>query len=55
MSLDYPIGSFTVGSLIVIVPALIGGWFLMRDRIRMLAAQQTGTIAALQRSDEGGA
>jgi L-asparagine permease len=39
----------------VIVPALIGGWFLLRDRIRMLAAEQTGTIAALQRADEGGA
>ncbi|MFL0564347.1 amino acid permease [Microbacterium sp. 179-I 1D1 NHS] len=55
MALDFPIGTFTVGSLIVIVPALIGGWFLLRDRIRMLAAEQTGTIAALQRTDESGA
>ena len=47
MALDYPIGSATVASLVLIVPALIAGWFLSRDRIRALTAERTGTLAAL--------
>ena len=27
---DYPVGTFTVGSLVVIIPLLILGWFLCR-------------------------
>jgi L-asparagine permease len=48
MALDYPIGTSTVSSLVLIVPALVGGWFLMRDRIRRLAAERTGTMAAVR-------
>ncbi|MDS9469040.1 amino acid permease [Paracoccus sp. MBLB3053] len=33
MAFDYPIGTWTVASLIVIVPALVIGWHMSRDRI----------------------
>ncbi|MFC3631528.1 amino acid permease [Paracoccus angustae] len=39
MAFDYPVGTYTVASLVVIVPALVTGWFLARDRIRAVAAQ----------------
>jgi len=38
MAIDWPIGSITVLSLVVIVPLLLLGWHLQRDRI--LAAAQ---------------
>lgn len=41
MALDYPIGTWTLASLVVIVPALIGGWYLMRNRIYSLAKERT--------------
>ena len=34
---DYPVGTWTVGSLAVIVPLLILGWFLCRNRITAIA------------------
>ncbi|MFK4826123.1 amino acid permease [Paenochrobactrum sp. BZR 588] len=37
MAVDYPLGSWTVGSLIIIIPALVIGWYYMRDRIYRLA------------------
>lgn len=37
MAVDYPVGSYTVGSLIIIVPALVIGWYCMRERIYRLA------------------
>ncbi|WP_433798475.1 amino acid permease [Actinomycetospora sp. CA-084318] len=37
---DYPIGTWTVASLVVIVPALVVGWFLCRDRIRAAALER---------------
>lgn len=40
MCFDYPVGTLTVGSLVIIVPALIVGWFLARDRISRIAAAQ---------------
>jgi L-asparagine permease len=33
MAFDEPIGTYTVASLIVIIPALFGGWFLVRKRV----------------------
>lgn len=39
MALDYPVGSWTIGSLIIIVSALVIGWFLARERIALVAAQ----------------
>ena len=37
---DYPVGTWTVGSLVVIIPLLVLGWFLCRDRITAIAAQR---------------
>jgi L-asparagine permease len=39
---DYPIGTYTVASLTIIIPALIGGWFLCRDRVAAIAEQRRG-------------
>ncbi|MDE8649900.1 amino acid permease [Rhodococcus qingshengii] len=33
MAFDTPVGTWTVASLVVIIPALITGWYLARDRI----------------------
>ncbi|WP_262001247.1 amino acid permease [Microbacterium sp. Mcb102] len=38
MAFDYPTGTWTVASLIVIIPALIAGWLVARPRIQQLAA-----------------
>ncbi|WP_136684050.1 amino acid permease [Falsirhodobacter xinxiangensis] len=40
MAFDWPIGTWTVASLLVIVPALIVGWFMARGRIARIAAEQ---------------
>lgn len=42
MAIDWPIGSFTVASLVVIIPLLILGWVLQRDRILQIAAIREG-------------
>lgn len=42
MAFDYPVGTFTIGSLIIIVPALIGGWFYFRGRIIQIAKEREG-------------
>lgn len=36
MAVDYPVGSWTIGSLLIIIPALIIGWYFMRARIYSL-------------------
>src|SRR3954454_673035 len=42
MALDRPIGTWTVATLVVIVPALVGGWFLVRDRVLAVARERLG-------------
>lgn len=44
MAFDYPVGSWTIASLIVIIPALVIGWYLLRDRIYRLADERAGAI-----------
>ena len=39
---DYPVGTWTVGSIAVIVPLLILGWCLCRDRIIDIADVRAG-------------
>jgi L-asparagine permease len=39
---DYPVGTFTVGSLVVIIPLLVLGWFLCRTRITAIAEERSG-------------
>ncbi|MDQ1184267.1 L-asparagine permease [Agrobacterium larrymoorei] len=46
MAFDYPAGTYTVGSLIVIAPTLVGGWYLMRGRIQQLSKAQAPSDAA---------
>lgn len=38
MAFDSPVGTWTIGSLVVIIPALIVGWYLSRGRINQIAA-----------------
>ncbi|WP_301149410.1 amino acid permease [Mycobacterium simiae] len=42
MAFDEPIGTWTVASLIVIVPALLGGWFVVRSRVLAAARERIG-------------
>ena len=42
MAFDYPIGTWTIGTLIVLVPALIVGWFAVRGRVMAAAQERMG-------------
>jgi L-asparagine permease len=42
MAFNYPVGTITIGGLVVLIPALIGGWYLVRDRVTELAAERVG-------------
>ncbi|WP_244880988.1 amino acid permease [Tsukamurella pseudospumae] len=42
MGFDRPIGTWTVASLVVIVPMLIGGWYLVRGRVNEEARAREG-------------
>ncbi|MEV6134736.1 amino acid permease [Nocardia sp. NPDC051990] len=39
---DYPVGTWTVASLVVLIPALIIGWFAARKRVFAIAAMRKG-------------
>lgn len=39
---DYPIGTWTVASLVLIIPALIVGWFAARRRVLAIAEERMG-------------
>lgn len=39
---DYPIGTYTLATLVLIVPALIAGWFAVRRRVLAVAAEREG-------------
>lgn len=38
MAFDNPIGTWTIASLAIIIPLIIGGWYLCRGRINEIAA-----------------
>ncbi|WP_037143607.1 amino acid permease [Rhodococcoides fascians] len=42
MAFDAPIGSWTIATLVVIIPALIGGWFLVRTKVLAVAEERLG-------------
>ena len=42
MALDPPIGTWTVASLVVIIPALVVGWFAVRNRVMEVAREREG-------------
>ena len=39
---DPPIGTWTVATLVVIIPALIGGWYAVRGRVLAVAQERDG-------------
>jgi L-asparagine permease len=43
---DYPVGTFTVGSLVIIVPLLVLGWFVCRGRITAIAEERAAITGA---------
>ena len=42
MAFDYPVGTWTIASLAVIIPLLMLGWRLCRHRILEIAAVRDG-------------
>lgn len=42
MACDPPVGTWTVASLVLIIPALIVGWYLVRARVLEIAKQRMG-------------
>jgi L-asparagine permease len=40
MLFDYPIGTYTIGTLVIIIPALIGGWYLVRKQVMEIAQER---------------
>jgi L-asparagine permease len=46
MAIDWPVGTITVSSVIVIIPLLIVGWYLSRDRILAVAQEREGHTGA---------
>jgi L-asparagine permease len=42
MGFNYPIGTWTIASLLFLIPALIGGWYLVRDRVMEIAQDRIG-------------
>ena len=46
MAIDFPVGTITIGSLVVIIPLLMVGWHLSRDRILEIAREREGFTGA---------
>jgi L-asparagine permease len=42
MAFDAPIGTWTVGTLVVLIPLLVAGWYLVRKRVMAVAHERTG-------------
>ena len=59
IAFDYPVGTWTLISLLVVIPLLWGGWFLVRQRVYEVAAVREGytgefpVIARIPGSDSG--
>ncbi|WP_083091262.1 MULTISPECIES: amino acid permease [Rothia] len=61
IAFDYPIGSYSLAAMALVVPALIVGWFLVRKRVHRLAAErvrqdptQTSSITIMEDKDDFG-
>ena len=39
---DYPVGTWTLGAALLLIPLLILGWFAVRGRVLEIAAQREG-------------
>lgn len=59
IAFDYPVGTWTLISLLVVIPLLWGGWFLVRQRVYEVATVREGytgefpVIARIPGSDSG--
>lgn len=42
MAFDAPIGTWTIATLLILIPALTAGWFLMRKRVLAIARERLG-------------
>jgi L-asparagine permease len=42
MAFDWPVGTLTISSLVLIIPGLMVGWYACRGRIREIAAARDG-------------
>ncbi|GAA1350114.1 amino acid permease [Falsarthrobacter nasiphocae] len=59
MAFDYPVGTYTLASMALLVPILVGGWFMVRTRVREIAAAREGftgavSLAEISRAGRGG-
>lgn len=45
MASDKPIGTWTVATLIIVIPALTAGWYLVRKRVMAVARERLGHTA----------
>lgn len=46
MAVDYPVGTLTLGSSLLLIPILTIGWFVVRGRVREIAAEREGFTGA---------
>jgi len=51
MVFDYPIGTWTIGTLVIIIPALIGGWYLVRHRVAEIATEREAHAGGFPRTN----
>ncbi|WP_242669968.1 amino acid permease [Mycobacterium decipiens] len=42
MAFDAPIGTWTLATLVVVTPALVAGWYVVRKRVRAVANERLG-------------
>jgi L-asparagine permease len=54
MALDYPVGTFTLGSVVVIIPLLVVGWYVWRTDITRIAEERAGAVTANRSVGTGG-
>ena len=47
MALNYPIGTWSVAGLLVLIPVLAGGWYLCRDRVLEIAREREAAAGGL--------
>lgn len=47
IAFDYPVGTYTLASMGLVIPLLIGGWFLVRKRVYEVAAVRDGYTGAM--------
>lgn len=51
MALDYPVGTWTLVALLGLVPFLVVGWYLVRGRVRELAAERSAEATAVAQAE----